>query len=66
MNLDNAEEFNYSLPLKWDVPFPPPENPDYTFIDFFAGIGGMRIAHQNAGGKCIFSSEWDKFARNNL
>lgn len=61
--LDKVEEFNYSLPLKWDVPFPPPENPDYTFIDLFAGIGGMRIAHQNAGGKCVFTSEWDKFAR---
>jgi DNA (cytosine-5)-methyltransferase 1 len=57
------EDFNLKLPLKWDVPFPPPQKPKYTFIDLFAGIGGMRIAHQNAGGKCIFSSEWDKFAR---
>jgi DNA (cytosine-5)-methyltransferase 1 len=61
--LDIVEEFNYSLPLKFDIPFPPTKNPDYTFIDLFAGIGGMRIAHQNAGGKCVFSSEWDKFAR---
>jgi DNA (cytosine-5)-methyltransferase 1 len=61
--LDFVNEFNFSLPLKWDVPFPPPENPKYTFIDLFAGIGGMRIAHQNAGGKCVFSSEWDKFAK---
>ena len=62
-DLNKVEEFNYSLPLKFDVPFPPPENPKYKFIDLFAGIGGMRIAHQNAGGKCVFSSEWDKFAR---
>ena len=61
--LDVVEEFNYSLPLKYDVPFPPQEDADYKFIDLFAGIGGMRIAHQNAGGKCVFSSEWDKFAR---
>ncbi|WP_321347987.1 DNA (cytosine-5-)-methyltransferase [uncultured Draconibacterium sp.] len=61
--LDIVEEFNYSLPLKYDVPFPPQEDADYKFIDLFAGIGGMRIAHQNAGGKCVFSSEWDKFAR---
>lgn len=61
--LDIIEEFNYSLPLKFDVPFPPPEDAKYSFIDLFAGIGGMRIAHQNAGGKCVFSSEWDKFAR---
>ncbi len=32
----------------------------YDFIDLFAGIGGMRIAYQNAGCRCVFSSEWDK------
>lgn len=34
----------------------------FKFIDLFAGIGGMRIALESAGGKCVFSSEWDKFA----
>lgn len=34
----------------------------FTFIDLFAGIGGMRIAFESLGGKCVFSSEWDKFA----
>lgn len=34
----------------------------FTFIDLFAGIGGMRIAFERAGGKCVFTSEWDKFA----
>ncbi len=46
-----------------DVPFPPPKNPKFTFIDLFAGIGGIRMAFQNAGGKCVFSSEWDKYAQ---
>jgi DNA (cytosine-5)-methyltransferase 1 len=32
----------------------------FEFIDLFAGIGGMRIAFENAGGRCVFSSEWDK------
>lgn len=35
----------------------------FTFADLFAGIGGMRLAFQNIGGKCVFSSEIDKFAR---
>lgn len=33
------------------------------FIDLFAGIGGMRIAFERAGGKCIYSSEWNKYSQ---
>jgi DNA (cytosine-5)-methyltransferase 1 len=43
-----------------DVPFPTPENYTFKFIDLFAGIGGFRMALQNLGGKCVFTSEWDK------
>jgi DNA (cytosine-5)-methyltransferase 1 len=46
-----------------DVPFPAPKNPKFKFIDLFAGIGGFRIAFQNAGGECVFTSEWDRFAQ---
>ena len=46
-----------------DVPFPTPENYRFKFIDLFAGIGGFRLAMQNLGGKCIFTSEWDKEAQ---
>jgi len=38
-------------------------NNNFTFIDLFAGIGGIRIAFERVGGKCIFSSEWDKAAQ---
>lgn len=49
--------------VKWDVPFPPNKKSKFTFSDLFAGIGGMRIAFQNIGSKCVFSSEWDKYAQ---
>lgn len=49
--------------IVYDIPFPPPANPSFTFIDLFAGIGGMRLAFQNLSGKCIFSSEWDSYAQ---
>ena len=31
-----------------------------TFIDLFAGIGGIRLGFESAGCKCVFTSEWDK------
>ena len=46
-----------------NVPFPTPKNYSFKFIDLFAGIGGFRIAMQNLGGKCVFTSEWDKNAQ---
>jgi DNA (cytosine-5)-methyltransferase 1 len=49
--------------FKKDVPFPEPEKPKFKFIDLFAGIGGFRIAMQELGGKCIFTSEWDEQAK---
>jgi DNA-cytosine methyltransferase len=47
----------------YDIPFPSISNPKFTFIDLFAGIGGFRIAMQNLGGKCVYSSEWDEQAK---
>ena len=52
------ENFNWD----WQVPFLP-DNDKFTFVDLFAGIGGMRLAFQKLGGECVFSSEWDKFAQ---
>lgn len=39
------------------------QNSAFTFIDLFAGIGGLRIPFEEIGGKCIFTSEWDRFSR---
>lgn len=35
------------------------QNPKFKFIDLFAGVGGMRLGFESAGGNCVFSSEWD-------
>lgn len=45
------------------IPFEAADNSGFTFIDLFAGIGGFRMAMQRLGGKCVFSSEWDKMAQ---
>ena len=37
--------------------------PTFDFIDLFAGIGGTRLGFESAGGRCVFTSEWDRFAR---
>lgn len=38
-------------------------NSRFTFIDLFAGIGGMRIAYERAGGSCVYSNEWNKYSQ---
>ena len=63
LNLVEEPDFQYYLPIQWDIPFPPVKNPKFKFIDLFAGIGGIRLAFQNLGGKCVFTSEWDKFSK---
>lgn len=40
-----------------------PESIPFKFIDIFAGIGGFRLAMERLGGKCLFSSEWDKYSQ---
>lgn len=65
---DKAADFNeaqqYSLFNElYTVPFKPKKDANFTFIDLFAGMGGFRLAMQAQGGKCVFSSEWNKYAQ---
>ena len=45
------------------APFRAVEQPSFRFVDLFAGIGGFRIAMQDCGGECVYSSEWDENAQ---
>lgn len=57
-------ELKLILQFPEDPPFPNPQNPKYTMIDLFAGIGGTRLGFQLHGNvSSIFSSEWDKFSQ---
>lgn len=44
------------------LPKPSSKKHNFTFIDLFAGIGGIRYGFEEAGGKCVFTSEYDKYA----
>ena len=59
---ENPAEYNLFSEF-FDIPFPDPQEPKFTFIDLFAGMGGFRLAMQAQGGKCVFSSEWNKYAQ---
>ncbi len=63
LSIVSEPDLQYYLPIKWDIPFPPTTNQKFKFIDLFAGIGGIRLAFQNLGGKCVFTSEWDTYSK---
>ena len=56
--LRSIDEIETSVPFKSDH-----SETNFSFIDLFAGIGGVRIPFQKLGGKCVFTSEWDKFSK---
>lgn len=53
--------FQYLLALTPPAPAPDPDG--FTFIDLFAGIGGFRLGFEAARGRCVFTSEWDRYSQ---
>lgn len=51
---------SYGLPSGADASAPPQT---FTFIDLFAGIGGIRLGFEAAGGRCVFTSEWNAWSK---
>ena len=64
-HLPSPTKWQQILGIKHHVPFRHSDNAPqlFKFIDLFAGIGGIRIPFQELGGKCVFTSEWDKFSQ---
>ena len=59
---DFYTNLNTLFPELFTIPFPNPEKPDFTYIDLFSGIGGFHLAMHQLNGKCVLSSEIDKYA----
>lgn len=62
--LPNGAQYNHIMNFASAAPYQIESNePRFSYIDLFAGIGGLRIPFQELGGKCVFTSEWDPFAQ---
>lgn len=62
-SMPSTLEYKTVMQFAEKIPFEKVKNPQFRFIDLFAGIGGIRIPFQELGGDCVFTSEWDKFAQ---
>lgn len=58
-----VREAVYQYALNLQPPIPLAQANSFTFVDLFAGIGGFRKGFEAVGGRCVFTSEWDKYAQ---
>jgi DNA (cytosine-5)-methyltransferase 1 len=63
LNWNNIEKYHKDLLSLLPSKLPGYDSRKFDFIDLFAGIGGLRLAFDGIGGRCVFTSEWDEYAQ---